>query len=342
MLFSEIQTNLQHAFRVGRISHAYIIVGNPRGVASDLAVFLMQLLACPNPSDPGTPCGNCNTCRQIASHTWSDSFWLSPAKKSRIISVQQMRRGPADSQNPFDPPYFIPWLSDTSFLGGWKFGIVVGADRMNQSAANAFLKMLEEPPQKTMMLLLTDAPQQLLPTIRSRCSTIEISEPPPELEPQYLDPLLSSLSSTNHEGPLAAAALSNHICAILSSLHEVAENEIKEEAKAEEIEGLDIDDDQQDALVAAAYREKRSLLILTLLRWFRDLQALCAGADDSVVHYKKYIAELHARASRLTLAQAISNVEAIEELAHQLDRNIPESTIFPYWLDRLNPGVPKS
>ncbi len=332
MLISQIKENLLHAKAIERLSHAYIIVGNPRGAAMELAEYIMGLLAC---NGENAPCGTCDTCHQIANHTWADAYFLAPAKKSRVISVQQMRRGPPESQNPFDPPYFIPWLSDSSFLGGWKVGIIQSADRMNTNAANALLKILEEPPSQTMLLLLTDTPQQLLPTIRSRCSLVEITEPPPELEPEYFDPLMELLSGCVEKGALASVAKATRITSILEEMHSAVEKEIKAEIKDEEEGGVEVDGEQEEALIAAAYREKRQLLIMTMQRWYRDLLVIRSGGDESIVHYKEFIEPLKRAASQLTLAQALASVDAMEELTRQLARNLTEQLVFSYWLDRL-------
>ena len=65
-------------------------------------------------------------------------------------------------------------METTAFSGGWKVGIIVGADRMQNAAANAFLKSLEEPPPKTLYLMLTDQPDAILPTIVSRSQRIDL------------------------------------------------------------------------------------------------------------------------------------------------------------------------
>ncbi|HEX2591357.1 MAG TPA: DNA polymerase III subunit delta', partial [Rhizomicrobium sp.] len=62
----------------------------------------------------------------------------------------------------------------TSGAGGWRVAIIDTADEMNPNAANALLKMLEEPPARSMLLLLSNAPGQLLPTIRSRCQRLQL------------------------------------------------------------------------------------------------------------------------------------------------------------------------
>ena len=334
MLMEDVKANFRHAVASGRISHAYLVSGPPAGAAADFAVFAQQLLAC---RAPDAPCGVCDTCRQIASRIWCDAFWLYPAKKSRIISVQQMRRGPPESQNPFPEPYFLPWLGESSLAGGWKFGVVVYADRMQAEAANALLKTLEEPPPETMLLLLTDAPQLLLPTIRSRCAALSLTTSPPELAEEYFAPLMEALSETNVGGPLAASAIAARIQAILDAMKAEAERTVK--ADLADDPAIDADDDLVDAQVSALYREKRSLLLQTLLRWTRDLLVLRAGGDG--IHYDAFRETLSRRAARLTLAEALANVDAVEELARQLERSIPESTSLPYWLDRLSLGVEK-
>ena len=68
----------------------------------------------------------------------------------------------------------------TVLAGGWRVAIVDPADAMNQNAANALLKILEEPPERSVIILISHAPGQLLPTIRSRCNVVHMSPPRPE------------------------------------------------------------------------------------------------------------------------------------------------------------------
>ena len=68
----------------------------------------------------------------------------------------------------------------TTVAGGWRVAIVDPADAMNQNAANALLKILEEPPERSVIILISHAPGQLLPTIRSRCNVLHMSPPRPE------------------------------------------------------------------------------------------------------------------------------------------------------------------
>jgi DNA polymerase-3 subunit delta' len=69
----------------------------------------------------------------------------------------------------------ISFFSRTSSEGGWRIAIVDAADEMNANAANALLKVLEEPPEKSILFLVAHSPGRLLPTIRSRCRTLELN-----------------------------------------------------------------------------------------------------------------------------------------------------------------------
>lgn len=332
MLLSEATDMLTRAADAGRLAHAYLVVGSPRGGAAELAMHMAQKLSC---READAPCGKCDICRQIAAKTWCDTLWVYPMKKSRVISVDQLRDSPGNSM---PPPYLLPWLGETSFSGGWKVAVIAGADRLNEAAANAFLKVLEEPPAQTLILLLTDAPQQLLPTIRSRCQRIDIAEPSAELPEPYRSQILAALAGTRSSGPLAATALAAKLTSVMNAVRDSVEDEVKGEIDAES-EEIDQDKNEVEARVSARYREYRALFMIALQRWFRDLLILRAGGDEASLHYPEYIDTLRARAQKITLSQALSNIGYAEDIARQADKTLPESTVLAYWLDRMALGT---
>jgi DNA polymerase III delta prime subunit len=365
MRTDEARELFRQAIAARRLAHAYLLVGAPRGVAGELAVDLMQRLACLDPEQ--APCGTCDRCRQVAAHTWCDNFWVFPIKKSRVISIEQMRETPGSK---VDPPYFLPWLGGTAFAGGWKVGVLAGADRLTEGAANAFLKMLEEPPPETLILLLSDAPQALLPTIRSRCQRLDLDAPPPELDEPWRSGLLAILAAEGSAGPVAAMAAGDRIQQILLAMKDRAAELVREEIAAEGNDGAataehgdgdepgpeasepdeepdegpregkaDTDQAVIEARVSARYRELRTLLLVSLQRWYRDLLALRAGAPSATIHYQSHLAVLQARAQRLTLAQALANIEGLEALARQMERSLAERPLLAYWMDRLAGGA---
>lgn len=133
--------SLHKALETNRLAHAVLIHGQNLHALEDLAFSLAgKLLECPQDNVSGHP----------------DFFALRPVNKMRQISAENTRE-------------LIKSILKSSHQGGRKVSVVYEADRMNKSAANAFLKTLEGPPLNTTIFLLTSRPYALLDTIRSRC-----------------------------------------------------------------------------------------------------------------------------------------------------------------------------
>ena len=103
-------------------------------------------------------------------------------KATNVLSVGEVRR-------------LAGFFGMTSGAGGWRVAIVDSADDMNDNAANALLKMLEEPPSRAMLLVLANAPGRLLPTIRSRCQRLNLRTLPLAEEEKELAELLPEIGA---------------------------------------------------------------------------------------------------------------------------------------------------
>ncbi|GLQ59550.1 DNA polymerase III subunit delta' [Gluconobacter japonicus] len=157
----EAENVFRTALASGRLHHAWLISG-PAGIGkATLAFRLARLLL--NGEDPDSPAG-----RRITAATHGDLLEISRAvdeKKGRLrgeITAADVR--PVQS-----------FLHHTATEGGWRVVIVDGAEFLNRFAANALLKILEEPPPQAILLLTTASPGKLLPTIRSRCRALALS-----------------------------------------------------------------------------------------------------------------------------------------------------------------------
>lgn len=163
---------LSSAYRGGKSHHALLIEG-PEGIGKATLAFRFAnyVLAHPDPetapTEIGPPDPNSLEYRQIvagASHSLLHLSRPEDAKTGKLrseITVEEVRRAGR-------------FFSQTSGNGNWRIVIVDPADEMNRNAANAILKMLEEPPKRAMFLVLSHAPGRLLPTIRSRCLPIRL------------------------------------------------------------------------------------------------------------------------------------------------------------------------
>ena len=147
MEVDEAVSLISRAIDAGRAAHGYLVVGDLKGGCDVLLDRILKKLF---------P----NEIAQIDSKSHPDVAYLEPEGAKRIIKVESMRER------------IVEPMSLAAFSGGWKVGVIVGADRMEAPSANAFLKSLEEPTPKTLYLMLTDQPDAILPTIVSRSQRI--------------------------------------------------------------------------------------------------------------------------------------------------------------------------
>jgi len=309
---------IAQAFKNGRMAHAYLVAGE-LGVCKDFAARALQIIFCEKAG-----CGGCNTCRLVRERLWADAVWVLPEKKSRVISVEQMRE------------QVLARVSQTSLAGGWKAAVIAGADRLNESAANVFLKTLEEPPPETLFLLLTDSPQSLLPTIVSRCQRIDLPLSRRLGEP-WRAKLLDVLARETMDGPLGGMAAGAGICELLKEAKILAEKEVNEEGGARA--KVELDDNTLDALAGARYRETRAQILAGAQDWYRDILVLQTCGDTGLLAYPEHAAALAASAKKSTRARAIASVEGVESMHRQLERSLPEEGVLAYWMDRVRSGV---
>jgi DNA polymerase-3 subunit delta' len=151
-----------------------LLIAGPRGVGKlALAQAWAQALLCEQPQASGEACGRCAACHWFAAGTHPDFKALGLREKegkegeSRLataIEVEQAREA-------------VEFVQMSTHRAGRRVVVVHPADSLNLAAANALLKVLEEPPLNTAFLLVSDQPRRLLPTIRSRCTRIDVGLP---------------------------------------------------------------------------------------------------------------------------------------------------------------------
>ena len=204
MRFSDIigqeteKRQLRQAVSEGRIPHAQLFVG-PAGVGKlALALAYAQYISCPN-RDEHDSCGTCPTCLQFNKLQHPDLHFVFPIVKGDEGDVcdafADKWRGLLTEQRYFDiddwyrvlgaetkqgmiyekeSAEIMRKLSLKSFSGGYKIMIIWQPEKMNVTCANKILKLLEEPPTKTLFLLVSEHPEQLLSTILSRVQEVRV------------------------------------------------------------------------------------------------------------------------------------------------------------------------
>jgi DNA polymerase-3 subunit delta' len=318
---------LQRGLQRGRLAHAYLFAG-PRGCGKEaMARTLAQAVNCPLAE--ADACGTCDSCRRIVENVHPDVYWLRPESKSRAIKIEQVRD-------------FMHSVNLRSHMGGVKVGIVVDAECLNEAAANAFLKTLEEPPARTVILLLSAEPQRLLPTILSRCLRISFG-PTSAVESPYRDAVVGLLAGFTARGATritGAYRLLAELTALLATIRaqtrQRVETEMASELTAEwEPKAREKIAEQFEARVEGEYRAAREQVLEEIYAWFGDVLLHVEQAGPETLALPGVAAQTARVAASLTAEQAHANIEAVEGIRDALQRNISEALALEVGLLKL-------
>lgn len=160
-----------------------LLLAGPRGVGKGaLALAWAQALLCEAPQPDGAACGSCPACHWFDTGGHPDFRLVTLQEKTgkegetrmaTAIEVDQAREA-------------VDYVQLSTYRAGFRVVLVNPADSLNIAAANALLKVLEEPPLNTVFVLVSDQPRRLLPTIRSRCTRLDIGLPPVRMAEKWL------------------------------------------------------------------------------------------------------------------------------------------------------------
>ena len=186
------QQRLRAALAAHRLPHSLLLL-SPLGLgAEQLANWITALTLCESPGS--RPCGVCTSCQLLRSDSHPDSYIVRPEEDARQIKVEQMRG-------------LIESLALKSYRGGYKVAVIEGAEMLNASSANAFLKTLEEPTPNTVLVLIARPSHRLPATIASRCLRLTLSPPPAEAAIEWLNAHAPAQSTETSAPPSWGAAL---------------------------------------------------------------------------------------------------------------------------------------
>lgn len=292
----------------GQLAHGYVIAAPNPAWGMLLAKLLLQQLFCEADASQ-RPCGECRGCRQIETQRHPDTVWLEPEMKSRVIGIEAIREA-----NHF--------LRQTAFEGGWKSAVFMHADRMNEAAANAFLKTLEEPPPQVLLLLITESPQALLPTIISRCRMVSLAGGGAAQESSAVEKAMLDWLRRREPG-VSAMEQSAWISALL--------REVRDRAEAQEGETDDEEDVEKDVIKARVQSKvvaARVEVLRTIARWERDVLACLVGGGADTLFFPFEEKILASQSRGVDLARQLRRIERVEQARILLERNAPEQAVW--------------
>ncbi len=170
----DAEQTLLSAYRSGHLPHAWLI-GGPPGIGKATLAYRMARFVLTHPDQAAPSVQSAETlavsrdhgvCHRIAARAHTDLLVLERGLNESgtlrtVITVDEVRRT-------------VSFFGSTAGEGGWRVCVIDTADDLNAPAANALLKVLEEPPAKALFLLVSNTPGRLLPTIRSRCRRLDL------------------------------------------------------------------------------------------------------------------------------------------------------------------------
>ncbi len=298
---------LQNARRNGRMPHALLLTGTPEAGTYSLALALARELNGANADSPENL--RHPMCRV-----------LRPGSKIRTITIDAVRS-------------VEPFLTLKAEEGATKLVIMLEADRLIEESANAFLKTLEEPPPQTLIILITEYPNYLLPTILSRCVRVDLRTTDSALnltpvQKGFLPYVKSALTKVGSD--VAALALRADFQSLLARRKEAITERITAELKAEAkaiSEGTDVRDweaSQKDATVAmieTEYLGERAQMI--------ELLSLCLGQALLVASHAPDVRvitpEIEQLAQACSVHSLLRRMQSVDLLRSDLNYNINEA-----------------
>jgi DNA polymerase III, gamma/tau subunits len=345
-----VQT-LRRALTQERVAHAYLLHG-PDGVGKRAVAYEMaRALQCPEQADEA--CDACPTCRKTRRmvhpdvhvnlpHPWSqekDRDEEDMGKRIRRLgdnpyaAIDYVRRpslaDPSETSN--QQVYYridqvrqdiIQPMSLARGEGAYKVNILIDAEKMREEAANTFLKLLEEPPPQTVFLLTTNRPEQLLPTILSRCQQLRF-------DPLLPETIEQALVDRENMAPDEASMLSRMADGSYSRALELAENDALmtsrelvldyfRAAYTQKVESLDSCIQE----LKSQGRERVKSVLRLMLRWMRDLLLYRTMGEEAPlvnVDQKEAVARF---CNNLPDADLEGMVTLVEEAMELAERNV--------------------
>jgi DNA polymerase-3 subunit delta' len=310
---------LRRAVATGRIAHAYAFLG-PAGVGRRLvALGFAQACLCPEGG-----CGRCRACRRVAAGIHPDCEVLAPTAPrdnpggALALRIEQVRElGHRAALAPFEGP--------------WKVFILDEADRMTLPTAQALLKTLEEPPPRTILILILANPRALPPTVLSRCQRVRF-------RPLTVEDATALLAA--RDAPAETAGLLARLCRGQVGLVQEVDLAPLLAVRAAALALLEVpapglalrlDERPPDRASVTAWLDVYWL-------WFRDALCLAAGADDRCLVNADRRADLAALAGRVPLGALIEAVETLKEAWLALEGNVNPRLVLEATLLRLAPA----
>lgn len=322
----------------GRLASTFLFIG-PAGIGKrTFAHRLAQALLCETHSERELECcGACPSCQQVEAHSHPDLYLISKAEDKSFIPIEvfigdrehRMREGLCHD------------ISLKPFRGGRKIAIIDDADYLNQEGANCLLKTLEEPPPRSLIILIGTSEQRQLPTIRSRSQIVRFQ---PLSDAQVATILVASGHAEEGAAAERMASLGQGSVQTAIQLADEAIQQAREQLLAQlaasdllphewaKILGEFVD---QAGKEAPPRRLRMKLVIQIAIEFYRQLMrrfgGVAASGDEPLL---QAVATAH-QSGRHDVESTAASIERCLDALWQVDANANQATLLECWLDDL-------
>ena len=289
--------HLQSAIAMKKISHAYIFDGEKGSGKNFLADIFASALQCE--AEDGRPCGACSSCKQSEGRNHPDIIRITH-EKPNTISVDDIRQQLCGD------------IMIKPYKGPYKIYIVDEAEKLNIQAQNALLKTIEEPPAYAVILLLTTNAESFLPTILSRCVTLNLKPAKDSVVRKYL---MEQVRIPDYQADICVAFAQGNIgkarrLALSEEFNQMKEHAIHLVKYIQEMEISELIDGMRKI---TEFKTDISDYLDLLMVWYRDVLLYKATWNPSSIVFSDEIHTLRKMASK-------SSYEGIENILKALDK----------------------
>ncbi len=302
----DILEYLQSAINMGKISHAYILSGEKGTGKKTIAREFAQALQCRE--EGMRPCGDCQSCRQARSGNHPDIIEVTHDKPNSI-SVDDIREQVVEDVyvRPYSAPYKVYIIND--------------AEKMTVQAQNALLKTIEEPPAYVVIVLLTTNASVLLPTILSRCVTLNMK---PVRDEQVRDFLMENVQIPDYQADICVAFAQGNIGKAVQLASSEHFSEIKSSAihLVTHIKEMDIAEISNAVKAVAEFKLDIRDYLDILAVWYRDVLYFKATNDANGIIFRENLRAIQEQTRRSSYEGLEAILEGIKKAKARLGANV--------------------
>lgn len=302
----QIITHLQKAISYGKVSHAYIFNGPEHSGKMRLAEAFAMTLQCEKKEE--NPCLDCHSCKQAMGKNQPDIIYVSH-EKPNTISVDDIRKqiNGDIGMKPYSSPY--------------KIYIIDQAEKMNPPAQNALLKTIEEPPAYAVILLLTTNADTFLPTILSRCITLNLKA---VSDKQIKKHLMEAYQVPDYKADICTEFAQGNVGKAIQLAGNEDFNELKNSALQliKRIKDIELYEMMEAIKQISEYKLQINDYFDLLMIWYRDVLLYKATADVNILIFKDEVYDIKNQASKSSYEGIETILKALNKAKLRLNANV--------------------